>query len=80
MDIEFQTSSRFLAKYVLNHEYEIKDHVQGLIKAYDPKFILTEEGKKIILDKVKVDVNKFLKAKKVPGKIESVYIAKLIAG
>ena len=81
MQVEFifETSNRYIKKYLKNHEYEVRDRILTNLEPVDPQFIFTEEGQDIIKFKVLDEINEVVRSKKIRGQIERVSIHHIIA-
>jgi flagellar basal body-associated protein FliL len=79
-DFNIQFSNRYLVHMMRSHESEIKSYINTELQPFTAGFPFTLEGKQVIKDKVKIELNKFLKEKKVEGHVEEIYIDHIIAG
>ena len=80
MDFTFESSNRYIKIYIRDNEYEIRDRLLSTVEPIIPSFPLSQEGKDIIKDKIKEELNKFLGEKHIEGNVKHVYINGIIAG
>ncbi|MBF0298811.1 MAG: hypothetical protein HQK51_08830 [Oligoflexia bacterium] len=80
LDIVLESSNRLIVLYIEKFQYMIIDHLIVTISPLMSTWPLQEEGKKIVLDKIKDEINALLKEKKIRGKITKVYIDWLLEG
>lgn len=78
VDFTALSSNRFVILYLKEHLVEIKDHLNVNVEPVIPRLPLEEEGRQIIKDKLRDEINAFLKKEKVEGKILEIYIDYLI--
>lgn len=71
-------SNSYIALYLMENEIEVRNQLVSNIRIMDTKFLFTLEGKRVIKDKVKLELNKFLKKKQIRGEIEAVYVNELL--
>ncbi len=74
-----QTKNREGVSILKHHEVEIKDHLMMNIEPVVPGLPLDDEGKRIIRDKVKFEVNSYLKHHHLETEIEEVFIDYILA-
>jgi flagellar basal body-associated protein FliL len=65
--------------FLTEHEIELRDFITTNVEPVLPRLPLEEEGRGIIKDKIRDEVNEFLKIYKVEGKVQEVYIDSLIS-
>ena len=75
-----EASNHFILNFFKKYEYRIKDHLYTTIAPTIPNFIFTEEGKKVIADKIRDEINFLLKQYKIRGRVKAVYIIEIIIG
>lgn len=82
IDAMLETDNRYTAKYFYKPENEIliRDRLNESLQAVVPNFPLEPEGKKIIKEKIRFEVNKLIKDLKIKGKVERVYINSILNG
>ncbi len=81
VDIDFiaTTSTRESRMYLEIKEFQLRDHLILEIEPSVASFPLTEEGKDIIRNKIKNEVDAFLKDNNIPGKVEEVKVIYILA-
>jgi hypothetical protein len=79
IDMDIQTSNRFSREILYRHEYLLKDRLNKNLHPIIPEFPLTEEGKRILKDKVKSEVDKLLKDLKIEGNVELISFIYIMA-
>ncbi|MFZ4714686.1 MAG: flagellar basal body-associated FliL family protein [Bacteriovoracaceae bacterium] len=77
-DFELQMSNRLSVIYFREHETMIRDHLINHVEPMDPIFTMEKEGKTIIKDKLKKEINVFLEKSKVEGKVDEVNLIYLL--
>jgi flagellar basal body-associated protein FliL len=78
IDINIQCSNRFTRLWIYEHDFEVKDHLFINLEPISPNFSLDEEGKWIIKEKVKDELNYFLQQKGVEGEVEEVHLLEIL--
>jgi hypothetical protein len=79
IDFTLLASNRNAVLYLKEHEIEFKDHLSVNVEPVIPQLPVEEEGRLIIKDKIKMELNKFLEKNGIEGKILEVYIDYLMA-
>jgi len=79
IDFSILASNRNAIMYLNEHMVELKDHLTNNVEPIIPQLPVEEEGRLIIKDKIKYEVNAFLEKNKIEGKILEVYIDYLMA-
>lgn len=74
-----QTINREGAQFIKHHEVEIKDHLMMNVEPVVPGLPLDDEGKRIIRDKIKFEVNNYLKLHHIESTVEEVFIDYILA-
>jgi hypothetical protein len=67
-------SNKYIKEYFLKNEHIVKDKLSVMMYPIIPSLPVTEEGKKIIKEKVRLELNNLLKEKKIKGKVEEVFV------
>ncbi len=82
IDVRLETSNRYTAKffYIPKNEVLIRDRLNSSLQAVVPDFPLQPEGKKIIKEKVRLEVNKLIEELKIEGNVDKVYIHSILNG
>lgn len=79
IDFSVLASNRNAIIYLKDHEIEFKDHLTTNVEPVIPQLPIEEEGRLIIKDKLRMELNQFLEKNGVEGKILEIYIDYLIA-
>lgn len=79
VDVVIEGSNRYIPQYFIQYEHEIRDHLYTHLEPVIPGFPLQTEGKRIIRNKLIMELNSFLKSKHIAGKINAVHIQGIIA-
>jgi hypothetical protein len=74
LEFSILTSNRNALLYLKSHEIEFKDHLTTNVEPVIPQLPIEEEGRLIIKDKIRIELNNFLKKNEIEGKILEVYI------
>ena len=74
-----QTVNREGIVFLKHHEVEIKDHLMMNVEPVVPGLPLDEEGKRIIRDKVKFEINNYIKLNHLETEVEEVFIDYMLA-
>ena len=79
LDVDIQTSNRYVREYLYQNEHLIKDILSRKLRPVVPSFPLEDEGKFIIKDKIKDEINLMLDSLGIDGKVDEVMIVHIIA-
>ncbi|MBL6988335.1 MAG: hypothetical protein ISR65_01080 [Bacteriovoracaceae bacterium] len=79
-DLVLQSSNRYIKAYFYENEHLVKNTINNSMQAVVPEFPLTPEGKEIIKQKVRAEVNKLIKRLEIGGEIETVFFYSVIGG
>lgn len=79
LDFSVLASNRNVIMYLKEHEVEFKDHLTTNVEPVIPQLPVEEEGRQIIKDKIKLELNLFLEKKGIEGKVLEIYIDYLLA-
>jgi hypothetical protein len=74
IDFSIVASNRNVILYLKDHEIELKDHLTNNVEPVIPQLPVEEEGRLIIKDKLKMEVNQFLQKNGIEGKVLEIYI------
>jgi flagellar basal body-associated protein FliL len=77
-DFDLQMSNRNSVVYIREHETMIRDHLTNNVEPMDPWFSMENEGKRVIKDKVKQEINIFLEEQNVEGRVDDINIMYLL--
>lgn len=80
IDFTFESSNKYIRNYFDRNAHLIQDTLNTTIEPISINFPLEDEGKIIIKEKIKKEMNKKLRKLKVKGEIKEVYINSIIAG
>jgi flagellar basal body-associated protein FliL len=79
VDFNIRISTRYARFYLTEYEYKLKDYFFTHLEMISSEFPLETEGKTILKNKIKEELNNFLKQEGVEGVIEEVNILFMIA-
>ncbi len=79
LDFSALTSNRNAALYLKDHVVEIKDYLTTNVEPVLPQLPVEEEGRLIIKEKIRSELNQFLEKNAIEGKILEIYIDYLMA-
>ena len=80
IDFTFESSNKYIKQYFWENPYLIQDTLNSNIEPVSITFPLQKEGKIIIKDKIKREMNNLLKRLHIKGEVEQVYIHSMIGG
>jgi hypothetical protein len=80
IDFTMISSNRYIREFFFANIHLLKDRLNTRIEPISVSFPLEDEGKTIIKDKLKEELNVLLKELKIKGEIEEIYIHSIIAG
>ena len=78
VDFTCLTSNRNIILFLKDHMVETRDYLNMNVEPVIPQLPIEEEGRQIIKEKIKLELNEFLKANKIEGKILEIYVDYLI--
>lgn len=78
LDFSILASNRNVILYLKDHEVELKDHLSTNVEPVIPQLPVEDEGRLIIKDKIRSEINQFLEKNQIEGKILEIYIDYLI--
>lgn len=78
IDISIMASNRNAVLYLKEHDVQLKDHIMTNVEPVIPSLPVEEEGRQIIKDKLRLEINEFLKKNGVEGKVLDIYIDYLL--
>ena len=79
LDFTALADNRNVILFLKDHDAQIRDYLNMNVEPVIPQLPIEEEGRQIIKDKVKLELNNFLKEAQIEGKILEIYIDYLIA-
>ena len=74
IDFSVLASNRNVILYLTDHEIELKDHLTNNVEPVIPQLPVEEEGRQIIKEKMRIEINQFLEKNGIEGKILEVYL------
>ena len=80
MDFTLVASNRYIKEYFYENIHLVKDRLNSSVHPIIPEFPLEQEGKQIIKDKIRLEVNKLIKDLRIKGHIDKVHIHSILAG
>ncbi len=78
IDFTCLTTNRNIILFLNDHQVETRDYLNMHVEPVIPQLPIEEEGRQIIKEKLRLELNEFLKANGVEGKILEVYVDYLI--
>lgn len=78
IDFSLRTSTRFAKHFLLESEYKLRDYFFTNVEPVVANFPLEEEGKDVLKEKIKEEINSFLIDNNVEGEVEEVRILYII--
>lgn len=78
IDFTFESSNKYIKQYLWSRPYLIQDTLNSNIEPISIDFPLKTEGKVIVKEKIKKEMNALLKGLQIKGKIKNIYIASMI--
>lgn len=80
IDFTFVSSNQYTKNFLFQNEYMVQDRLNSMIDPIDAEFILEDEGKRVLKEKIKYELNLLIKDLKIEGSIEEVHIHSILAG
>jgi hypothetical protein len=74
VDFSLRTSTRFAKHYLIEYEYRLKDYFFTTVEPVVSDFPMQTEGKEVLKEKIREELNNFLYENHVEGEIEEVNI------
>ncbi|MDD4975919.1 MAG: hypothetical protein PHY93_16300, partial [Bacteriovorax sp.] len=74
IDFSVLASNRNIILYLKDHEVELKDHLTTNVEPVIPQLPVEDEGRLIIKEKLRSELNQFLEKNGIEGKILEIYI------
>ncbi len=78
VDFTALSSNRNVTLFLKDHEIEIRDYINMHVEPVIPQLPIEEEGRQIIKDKIRIELNEYLKNSGIEGKILEIYVDYLI--
>lgn len=79
IDFTALADNRNVVLFLKDHDVEVRDHLNMYVEPVIPQLPIEEEGRQIIKEKIRFELNKFLKKSHIEGKILEIYVDHLIA-
>ena len=79
IDFTIITSNRYIREYFFDNTYLLEDMLNSKVEPVIPGFPLSDEGKLILKDKIKAELNELLLKMKIKGSVEQIYISSILA-
>ncbi len=79
IDFSILASNRNVVLYLKDHEVELRDHMATNVEPIIPQLPIEEEGRLIIKDKIRIEIDAFLQKNSIEGKVLEVYIDYLMS-
>lgn len=79
IDFTALADNRNVILFLKDHDVEVRDYLNMHVEPVIPQLPIEEEGRQIIKDKVRFELNNFLKEAQIEGKILEIYVDYLIA-
>lgn len=82
MDFTFVASNRYIKEYFddFDNSHKLKDRLNTRVEQILPDFPLTDDGKRVIKDKIKKEMQALIDDLNIEGSIEEVHIHSIISG
>lgn len=80
IDFTFISSNRYIKMFFERNRHLIKDRLNTTIQPLIPEFPLEKEGKKIIKEKIQLELNQLIKELDIKGEIKEIHISSILAG
>lgn len=74
IDFSVRTSTRFARYYLEEKEHKLVDHFFTTVEPVISSFPLEDEGKEVLREKIRDEIDLFLEKEKVEGEVEEVYL------
>jgi hypothetical protein len=79
IDFTALADNRNVILFLKDHDVEVRDYLNMHVEPVIPQLPIEEEGRQIIKDKVRFELNNFLREAQIEGKILEIYVDYLIA-
>ena len=80
LDVVVLPSNKYIKEYFNKHPYLINNALNSTLELIIPTFPLTKEGKIVITDKIKREINNVIRSLQIKGDIQHVYVHYIFAG
>ncbi len=79
IDFTIISSNRYIREYFYDNSYLLEDVLNSKVEPIIPGFPLSDEGKLILKEKIKAELNQLILKMKIKGKIDQIYISSILA-
>ncbi len=79
IDFTIISSNRYIREYFFDNTYLLEDVLNSKIEPIIPGFPLSDEGKLILKEKIKAELNQLIHKMKIKGKVDQIYISSILA-
>lgn len=79
VDFTFISSNQYITEILLERENLVYDRLNTMVEPIMPEFFLEDEGKRIMKEKIKYELNELLDIMGVEGEIQEVHIDTMLA-
>lgn len=79
IDFSVNTSNRATRQWLEKHEFQVRDHLVLTVEPLLPAYPMTDEGRVVLTEKLKHEINTFLKTREVEGEVKEVRIIYILA-
>ncbi len=79
IDFSILASNRNAINFLKDHEVELRDHLTTNVEPVLPQLPIEEEGRQIIKDKLRTEINDFLEKNHIEGKVLDIYLDYLMS-
>lgn len=80
LDLTLISSNKYIKEFFFQNPFYIHDRLNSTIVPIWGKFAIEEEGKTLLKNKIKLEINLLIKDLKIKGSIKEIYINAIIAG
>lgn len=80
IDFTFESSNKYIKEYLWQNPHLIHDTLNSQVEPLAVSFPLENEGKIIVKEKIRKEINQMLHKRKIKGQITDVYIHSIIGG
>lgn len=79
IDFSVNTSNRATRQWLERHEFQVRDHLVLTVEPLLPAYPMTDEGRAVLTEKLKHEINIFLKTRNVEGEVREVRLIYILA-
>ena len=80
LDLSVITGNKYIKEYLDAHSHLVLNILSSHMEPIDSEFLLTVEGKRVMADKIKQELNALIGRLRIEGQVEEVYIHYMFAG